>query len=186
MSWVTKRRPNKAPKLVEALQEAAEHCLVFCSTADTGQRANDLWIDKALESSIFRVSASDTLYNPRNQSLRQVDVMVNGEDITADGPRYIKRDPNGVVSGSSVATALAAGIASLSLCLIRIMGSDEARDQKLRKKNIMLRIFEKMRNGQDAVIDPAKMFQHGFKIDAKKPGPPPGLRKFECKRFIGI
>ena len=50
----------------------------------------------------------------------------------------------------------------------------------------MLKIFEKMRNGQDAVIDPAKMFQHDFKIDAVKPGPPPGLRKFECRRFIGI
>ena len=89
--------------------------------------------------------------------------MVNGEDITAHGPRYIKRDPNRVVSGSSVATALAAGIASLSLCLVKIMGSDEARDRKLRKKNTMLRIFKEMRNGQDAVIEPAKMFQHGFK-----------------------
>jgi hypothetical protein len=184
ISWVTKGQTKHSDELIQALKRAAKHALVFCSTADIGQRANDLWTSEELDSAIFRVSASDIFHNPRGPSLKEVDIMVSGEDIVADGPRYIKRDPKGLVTGSSVATALASGIASLSLCLSQIMGPEEGDYKKLKEKKFMQKIFSKMVTGKDKVIDPAQLFQDDFVIDEKHPGPPPGLLKFRCEDYI--
>jgi hypothetical protein len=184
ISWVTKGQTEHSDGLIKALQKAAKNALVFCSTADIGQRANDLWANEALDSAIFRVSASDVFHNPLGPSLKEVDIMVSGEDIVADGPRYIKRDPKGLVTGSSVATALASGIASLSLCLSLILGPEEADYKKLKEKKIMQKIFSKMTTGKDRVIDPSKLFQDDFVIDETDTCPPPGLLNFRCEDYI--
>ncbi|RAL64408.1 hypothetical protein DID88_001884 [Monilinia fructigena] len=61
----------------------------------------------------------------RPTSTSVIEILAPGEDIVADGPSYTDRYVEGTVSGSSVATALAAGIASLALFMIKISNDVE-------------------------------------------------------------
>jgi hypothetical protein len=131
--------------------------LVFWSTADEGPRGNEL--SKVDPSSKFiRVSAANANNRAGDKSDMSADVLVSGEDIAADGPKYIKPNQNGHVSGSSVATALAAGIASLSLSLCRVVNEEE-RANKFKDKDMMLKLFRKMLpDGEQKIINPAIIF----------------------------
>ena len=96
-----------------------------------------------------------------------VDVMVNGEDIAADYPSYVKNYKHKDISGSSVATAVAAAIASLALFLKEISSDDRAELRNLCEKDEILRvIFSKMGKGGRG-IQPSKLFSEGFGTDDK-------------------
>ena len=91
--------------------------------------------------------------------------MVNGEDIAADHPAYMKHYEHNAISGSSVATALASAIASLALLLrgISVDGPNDA--ASLSDKEEMLRVvFSKMGLGGRG-IQPSKLFSEGFSTE---------------------
>lgn len=119
ISWVTK---TQFPALKDAIEKAAKHALVFCSTADQGA-----WSERVFPADYegtVRVSATDKYGNLMPASDKKghaVNIPVPGEDVPAFGPSYMGDNVAvGTVSGSSVATALAAGIASLSLLMLLV------------------------------------------------------------------
>jgi hypothetical protein len=113
-------------------------------------------------SSSISVSASDTYGRPRPQSREKADLLVSGEDVIAEGPAYIKKYTKGPVSGSSVATALAAGMASLALTLARLANSDEKHWRKFQDKAMMLKVFDLMRDKKQKNLQPEKLFKTAF------------------------
>lgn len=113
LSW-TLRKDEK--RLKDAIATAiSRKILVFASTADEGIAGAPVW--PANYPGVIRVSASDRYAHPRHESDTNADVMVNGEDIAADHPEYMKTYRHTLISGSSVATAIASAIASLALVL---------------------------------------------------------------------
>jgi hypothetical protein len=158
ISWITRR---KSAELNKAIRHAArKKVLVFCSTADTGVNYGKVW--PADSPSSISVSASDTYGRPRPQSREKADLLVSGEDVIAEGPAYIKKYTKGPVSGSSVATALAAGMASLALTLARLANSDEKHWRKFQDKAMMLKVFDLMRDKKQKSLQPGRLFKAAF------------------------
>jgi hypothetical protein len=125
ISWVTK---SVVPALKRATESAAKHTLVFCSTADRGTGSGPAY--PADYDSTVRISATDKYGNLMPASDKTVSHAVNipvpGEDIPALGPSYTSEGiAVGTVSGSSVATALAAGIASLTLMMLLVFNDTD-------------------------------------------------------------
>ena len=81
------------------------------------------------------------------------------------GPRYMRNHSESHISGSSVATALAAGIASLCLCLARIANVDGHADD-FKSKEQMMGLFAKMQNPDDGskIIVPSRIFGKSFSL----------------------
>jgi subtilisin family serine protease len=129
ISWITK---SQFPELKEAIEEATKHALVFCSTADEGNWSNRVY--PACYDGTVRVSATDKYGNLMPSSDKDaINIPVPGQDIPAFGPSYMGAGiARGTVSGSSVATALAAGIASLALLLLQVF--NEANRATLKQK----------------------------------------------------
>jgi hypothetical protein len=155
ISWVI---PPSSADLLKEAKNAANHALIFWSTADEGSRGSEL--SKLDPSNKFiRVSAANANNRAGEKADMSADILVSGEDIAADGPKYIKPNQNGNVSGSSVATALAAGIASLSLSLCRLANTPEDANE-FKDKSMMLKIFGKMLNDgeEQKVINPSRIF----------------------------
>ncbi|OAL20469.1 hypothetical protein AYO20_11489 [Fonsecaea nubica] len=125
ISWITK---SEFPELKQAIEDATKHALVFCSTADEGSWANRVY--PACYPGTVRVSATDKYGNLMPTSDKDaINIPVPGQDIPAFGPSYMGAGIAwGTVSGSSVATALAAGIASLALLLLQVF-NDVNRDK---------------------------------------------------------
>ncbi|RYP07033.1 hypothetical protein DL764_002792 [Monosporascus ibericus] len=124
ISWVTK---SMVPELRAVIESAAKHTLVFCSTADTGTWSGPAF--PADYNDTVRVSATDKYGNlmpASDKGSHAVNVPVPGEDIPAFGPSYMGEGiAVGTVSGSSVATALAAGIASLALMMLIVFNGKD-------------------------------------------------------------
>ncbi|KUI59785.1 Major intracellular serine protease [Cytospora mali] len=112
ISWVKyKDHPDLKQAIEKAYQNSKHKALVFCSTADEGAYSGAVWPAEYQE--VLRVSATDKYghLTPRATGLQDVDIQIPGENIEADGPTYMSIKEK-TVSGSSVATALAAGVAS--------------------------------------------------------------------------
>jgi hypothetical protein len=101
---------------------------------------------------------------PITPSGEKVDLMIDGDDISARGPCYMRTKRNTTISGSSVATALAAGIASLIMCLAALDDSSGQARTQLRRRKVMMRYFEdKMFNNKtEKVVVPSKLFDKDF------------------------
>jgi Subtilase family len=181
ISWTIKR---DYPRLREAIEAAASRTLIFCSTADEGAYSGSggeaIW--PASCNNVFKVSASDALHHARAESQRGVDVIVEGDQQMAHGPKYMRNHAESHISGSSVATALASGLASLCLCLGR-MASAGDQGNGFRRKKEMEKLFAKMREGEaDRVLLPKKLFGQGFDLDDDvddDPAPPKALSHFD-------
>lgn len=125
ISWVIKGEFEELRKAIEAATK--KNILVFCSTADKGAWSGPVY--PAGYDGTVRVSATDKYGNFMPASDKGgVIIPVPGEDIPTYGPSYMGDDiKKGTVSGSSVATALAAGIASLSIMMLLIF-NDTTKD----------------------------------------------------------
>ena len=105
-------------------------------------------------------------------------MMVNGEDIAADHPAYMKHYEHNAISGSSVATALASAIASLALLLRSISTNGPNDAASLGDKDEMLRVvFSKMGLGGRG-IQPSKLFGEGFSTDERNMRDPAWVSSF--------
>ncbi|KAK3306078.1 peptidase S8/S53 domain-containing protein [Chaetomium strumarium] len=162
ISWVTK---SMEPELRDVIQEAAKNTLIFCSTADRGTGSGPAY--PADYNGTVRISATDkygSLMPASENGSHAVNIPVPGEDIPAFGPSYMGDGIEvGTVSGSSVATALAAGIASLSLLMLMVF-NDEDKDA-LRKMDLYTN--KKMGSLLSAAINPSPQSDPLFPVAAK-------------------
>ncbi|KAI1746884.1 subtilisin-like protein [Xylaria castorea] len=146
ISWTTRTEDKELSKAIaDATGESARRrTLIFCSTSDEGLYSDGIWpVDY---DDVVSVSATDRWgrLTPKTQGRRTVDIQIPGENIEALGASYIGT-ARPTVSGSSVATALAAGIASLALLLLRTYNDlNEEQTRKFYTREGILRIFNKM------------------------------------------
>jgi hypothetical protein len=171
--------------LNKKLIKASKNALIFCTTADLGHLSEKTWPSTG---NIIKVAASNgrgvsrDASEPITPSGEKVDFMIDGDDISVRGPCYMRTKLNTTISGSSVATALAAGIASLVMCLASLDDSSDETRKQLRRKKVMMRFFEDklFNNKTERVVVPGKLFDKDFTIP---PGEhlPPVLQEFAYK-----
>lgn len=117
---------------------------MFCSTADEGAYSGAVY--PADFPDVLRVSSTDEWghLTTRTGDSQAVDIQIPGENVEADGPGYLRAQDK-TVSGSSVATALAAGVASLALTMLQTFNDLSPEEQDyIHTKDCMKGIFEKM------------------------------------------
>jgi len=140
-------------------KERKHKALVFCSTADEGAYSGAVW--PAEHTGVLRVSATDKYghLTPRSNDLQPVDIQIPGENIDAAGPIYMSSSSVGkTVSGSSVATALAAGVASLALIMLQTFNHlNEKELDHIHTRECMKVVFEKM-NAHKSGIQISNLF----------------------------
>lgn len=139
--------------------------IVIGSTADEGKDGGDIY--PAGWPVVLTVSALDAAGRRRGVSQKTVDLLVLGEDVPANGPNYITAKSKENVSGSSVATALASGIASLLLVCTRLANMNPEHWMYFRQRKVLLSLFKLMHNN-DNHIKPSLLFRDGFKIKHPK------------------
>lgn len=189
ISWII---TAECANLREAIKSASATALIFCSTADFGAQAGgNIW--PAHYNNIIAVSASNSYGLPRAESDRDVHIMYYGDRVRAEGPRYMNLGPDRWATGSSVSTALAAGLGSLWLALARMANSDNAVSDKRQDRLIMLAVFRKMQvSDQEPVIFPALVFgdKEAFAVPFGFEGgnidPPTVLDKFGHHNFESV
>lgn len=172
---------KKNARLEQAIRAAVEKdILIFCSTPDSGSHSGPS-IFPANYENVITVSAADPFGGVRPESCQDVHLMLGGEDIPADGPHFMS-DYAALQTGSSVATALAAGLASLCLFLARMANVDGSGD-KFKCRLHMLALFRRMQmNNRDRVLLPSLLFGQSFVCAGDfthgQSLPPDGLRQF--------
>ncbi|KAJ5657424.1 subtilisin-like protein [Penicillium longicatenatum] len=160
MSWTTTKEHEG---LKNAVRQAAysgnrRATLMFCSTADEGAFSGTIY-PVHYKDHVIRVSATDDWGFQTSQSKGDspADVLVPGEKAQAGGPGYIGNTQD-TVSGSSVATALAAGLASLALLLLRTRNGEDKRMREFYTKLGMMKVFNKMRAEENGVLKLSTLF----------------------------
>ncbi|KAF3069903.1 Minor extracellular protease Epr [Trichoderma lentiforme] len=171
MSWTTKKDETE---LRDAIVDASKPksnkrpTLIFCSTADEGVSSEAIY-PADYEKNVVKVSATDRWgqLSAMSRSAKPADIQIPGENIEAVGPAYIG-SVFPTVSGSSVATALAAGIASLALLLLRTYNDlDERQVKEIYSKEGILKIFKKM-EADKAGIQLHKLFPREITNETKE------------------
>lgn len=157
ISWTMNR---ESTELHKAISEATDkHILIFCSTPDQGMYS-DAW--PANDKNVISVSATDQYGHLTSQATGTIpaDIRIPGQNV----PVKMGTETQSI-SGSSVATALAAGIASLALLLLRIFNDNlpdselkEGKGHKYYKREGILEVFRKMEDGKSKAIKLSKMF----------------------------
>ncbi|KAI3337931.1 peptidase S8/S53 domain-containing protein [Ustulina deusta] len=131
ISWTTE---TQSPALKEAIEKAARRTLIFCSTADQVARSDQVF--PADYEGAVRVSATgkfDNLIPASDEKGHAVNIHVPVKYMPDPSLYYID-ESSITLSSSSVATALAAGIASLSLSMLLVFNDIDK--NMLRKKGI--------------------------------------------------
>lgn len=179
ISWITKK---KSPELERAIADAVtggtigRPILVFCSTADEGIYAGKVY--PADYDGTVSVAATDRYGHLQPTAPGRVNVLVPGDNVEAEGPSYMQNFATGTVSGSSVATASAAGIASLVLLLLKTFNEDECETRRghtpkskledYYKSSGIMEVFERMqRESKHTAIQLSDFFPED-KVDIAK------------------
>ena len=175
MSWTLDYDDAGLRTVIE--KAAARRILLFASKPDEGIYSEAWPADYALQT--ISVSATDQFghLTSKARATKTADVQIPGENIRAAGPAYIG-NTLALVSGSSVATALAAGLASLALLLMRTFNEDlpterpgsepdAGTDAKHKRhyyytKEGMLSVFQRMAASTDQAI----LLRHMFPSDS--------------------
>jgi subtilisin family serine protease len=118
MSWTIERTPDNGAdidKLEATLDEAAKNnILLFCSANDQATETDDSYpATNPMRFKIGAATAEGTAWRWTRAS--HVDFIFPGDNVVKDRPGNVPLDKCSVVSGSSVATALAVGLAALVL-----------------------------------------------------------------------
>lgn len=164
-------------ELNDAIMQATKaNILMFCSASDEGARQADTYPSKVIPGKIFRIGAADAtggLYD-RVGDISSVDFilpghLVAGEELTDTAINKVQ-----VWSGSSIATALAAGLAALILycAQIRILRAPESEKREatrhfhlLKQHDNMSRAFKNIGAGGTGNKYPAVWEVFGRKVE---------------------
>lgn len=131
--------------------------LVFCAKSDEPYTPN-VW-PADYDTTISVASASTIAHVQRVD--KPPDIIILGEKMEVDAPAYAIQKER-VVSGSSVATALASGIASLILILARTW-DNFPNWQLLKQRQKMLALFERFKvdkSNDIPYVDPKEIFNN--------------------------
>lgn len=150
MSWTFQRTEDNKSILDKDLEKAiarasSKDILMFCSTGDKGRHANDDTYPACLPS-VFKIGAAKASGNEAEWTESSSHFTFPGEDLRAETPTYIESKRNSPVSGSSLATALASGLAALMLYCIDITDDSLKLRENARKHTAMERAFKRMTN----------------------------------------
>ncbi|KIX01497.1 uncharacterized protein Z518_09223 [Rhinocladiella mackenziei CBS 650.93] len=189
ISWIIKLPPS-GPGVATfkgAVKRATNNnILVICATADIGAHiSDDTW--PANCHNVIAISASNAFGLPMPWSHRNVHAMLDGDQIKTRGPSYMGLDENAYESGSSVATALASGLASLCLFLAR-MANEDGKGERFKDQRVMKVVFRTMQeNDTDKVVELSKFFDNSFRppvgFQRGHQPPPDGLTKLHWSKF---
>ncbi|KAM0347338.1 hypothetical protein ACHAPU_004858 [Fusarium lateritium] len=124
MSWSVKRPTNEGErqKFNNAVQRAVDHNIIMlCASSDQGERGNDeTYPHDANRANIIRIGAATaTGNNAEYVNKNNIDFLFPGHEIFLKGSKP-ETELGDVHKGSSVATAIAAGLAALILECIRL------------------------------------------------------------------
>ncbi|KIW05619.1 uncharacterized protein PV09_03490 [Verruconis gallopava] len=172
LSWtINYDRDNKLKDAVEAA--AQKNILIFASVSDNEQPAGNVY-PAAYKDSVIRVMAADVYGRRMAKARRDVDVMILGQSLSTWGLSWVSKKPE-IVSGSSAATALVSGLASVLLYYVQCANaeSDPRRSdwRKAKQRTIMLQLLTKMRlgeprkDGKGVLIDPYVLFEEKAESD---------------------
>ncbi|KAI1325407.1 hypothetical protein F5Y16DRAFT_377936 [Xylariaceae sp. FL0255] len=125
MSWTiekTDRNSNDIDELKEAISQAAKkNILMFCSAADQGAYPDEAFPAATNITSIFKIGAAEasgTVIKQVHQP--QVDFIFPGHQVVMDQEDDPKVRKYTALTGSSVATALASGLAAVILYTVQL------------------------------------------------------------------
>jgi hypothetical protein len=154
MSLVAYEDKNK--EIEEAIKAAiANDIAVFCSTADEGNNVDSSFPADYYEKGVFAITACDTKGKPLNISKEKgYQYQLLGKDVLVGAVPFLKSQE--VVMGSSVATAIAAGLGSLILSCRRLtLGPAEGGQEKsLSRRDEIMKRFKFMRHDADSTEMP--------------------------------
>ncbi|KAK7716353.1 hypothetical protein SLS64_003507 [Diaporthe eres] len=164
MSWTitppsneTESEQQDIKDLEAAIAEAsAENILMFCSASDEGANQTATYPSKAQPGKIFKIGGADAnggLYD-RVGDISMVDFILPGQLVASDDLTDSALSKQQYWSGSSVATALAAGLAALILycAQIRVARSRTDAERDTAKKHFkLLRQHGKMKEAFGAI-----------------------------------
>ncbi|KAM7190402.1 Peptidase S8/S53 domain containing protein [Rhypophila sp. PSN 637] len=215
MSWTVGPPENDTVRrdLEKAITDAAnENTLMFCSASDKGANQNETYPSKATNN-IFKIGAANPAGRP-DQWVRNVDFIFPGSNTvehdakssffvsttSSDGqvlPGVTTKETL-VVSGSSIATALAAGLAALLLHCVQVrifLGVSEEEKKILRAKfeglkthDQMKQAFKKIGVTEDNLVTVWEVFGNDEKLGSMLTGDGRQLQVVinkATKRFIG-
>ncbi|KAG4443312.1 hypothetical protein IFR05_001181 [Cadophora sp. M221] len=143
LSWSFNVKSEPLEKALEGVTGSSP-TLVFCAKSDELYTPNVWPADYDTTISV----ASATTSAQAHRVDKPPDVYILGENMAVEAPSYAIQKET-VVSGSSVATALASGIASLILTLAKFWHFKDW--ENLKKRKTMLRVFKEYR--QDKLVD---------------------------------
>jgi subtilisin family serine protease len=155
MSWTLDPPGNDAERrdLDNAIGEAAnEDILMFCSASDRGANQTATYPSKAAPNKIFTIGAASA-WGAADQwigSLSSIDLTFPGDRVELPGAADAATATIKTASGSSVATALGAGLAALILYCVQVRyalapdarAKTRADFKKLQKHENMLRAIK--------------------------------------------
>lgn len=109
---------NDFGNLETKIQEASRNSLIFCATGDKGPAAKESY--PAGFKTTFKICSCSISGQPsHNAEVDNTEFYVPAEKIDVSIPKYLNLGDSEVADGSSAATALAAGLATLILSLAR-------------------------------------------------------------------
>ncbi|KAG0131236.1 hypothetical protein HOY82DRAFT_560245 [Tuber indicum] len=181
MSWTIERTEDNKTVLDKGLATAisrayGERILMFCSTDDQGGLSKDDVYPGCLPGT-FKIGAAKPSGNEGEWTDKGSYYTFPGEDLKVHLPPYLTSDNDKLASGSSLATALASGMAALLLYCVQIVHDNpktppETSLQDARTYNNMDRAFKRMtdKNKQPRYIRAWEHLNPEFKEFSKAKG----------------
>lgn len=150
MSWTFERTAKNETVLEKDLTEAVKRAatkeiLMFCSTGDKGGCKNGQIFPACLDG-VFRIGAANSSGKERAETEIDSHYLLPGENLQTEMPSHIKSGVVSPVSGSSLATALASGLAALLLYCIDCKDNKKLREAA-RRRSRMLKAFDRIAGG---------------------------------------
>lgn len=159
MSWTiekTEQNANDVDEIEKAIQEAAkEGILMFCAAADDGPEGKKTFPAASNEKKIFRIGAANENGNVWEcVGKQEIDYIFPGQNIVQERYKETPLKACETLTGSSVATAIAAGLAALVLECVQLAAifhhSDIFRGSLNEKAESSRSDINFQGNGQDA------------------------------------
>jgi hypothetical protein len=150
MSWTIKRTDRNKDDILElenAIDRAAHAgILMFCSASDQGATSDDSFPASARTKHIFKIGAAEASGVPSKVvNLNDVDFIFPGHNVVKKSSYRESEEPLRPLSGSSVATAIAAGFAALVLYCVQLGALntiEEKQQERLGDEEVTMRDYE--------------------------------------------
>jgi hypothetical protein len=163
LSWSFPSSSTELETILKDIAGPTNPTLVFCAKSDASAAQKSFPADYPNTISVSAASSLDlsrVAYPPN--------LILLGENMTVTSPPYI-RSQNREISGSSVSTALASGIASLILMVAKKRLGEQALEA-LKRRDVMMKIFQRFqvekKNDKDPFfVDPGNLFADIDKLE---------------------